>query len=188
MFVSCENKFLFTQFVFSDPFSVTGTGLTADIEYKIGSDFCIEPNFRGTVTILCQIVNAESDNVLNVSRAFPVPFRSWSLNEDLLYSKLSTTFPNIEDNIDFYLMPVERRVLMPQYFCPETILRTPSVGRLQGAIQLEFDLYNAVLIPPFTTLELARKAAYRAVVGAWTCRANNTFGSDMATSNIRICT
>ncbi len=173
---------------FADPFSIAGTTeLTADIEYKIGSDFCIDPNFRGTVTVLCQIVNAESDNVLNVSRAFPVPFRSWSLDGDLLYSELNTASPNIMDNIDFFSTSVQRMVLMSQYFFPVPILTTPTVGRRQGAIQLDFQLFNATFAPLFDSLEAARRAAYRAVVGAWTCWANNTFGSDMATSNVRIC-
>ncbi len=154
----------------------------------IGSDFCIDPNFRGVVTILCQVVNAGSNNVLNVSRAFPVPFRSWSLDGDLLYSELVTTFPNIEDNIEFYSMSVERMVLIPQYFFPESLLGIPTFGRLLGGIQLNFALSNATFHPLFDSLEAARGAAYRAVVGAWTCGVNNTFGSDMATSNVRMCT
>ncbi len=184
----CENNFLFTQLYFADPFSVAGTGLTANIDYKIGSDFCIDPNFRGRVTILCQIANTDRVNDLNVSRAFPVPFRSWSLDGDLLYSELSTSTPNIEDSLEFYLIPVERMVLYPRYFHPEPVLGTPTQGRRRGGIQIDFLLGNATLMPPFTTLELARAAAYQAVVGAWTCQTINTFGSDMATSNIRICT
>ena len=92
------------------------------------------------------------------------------------------------DKPEFYLTTVERMVLMPQYFFPEPVLSTPLVGRLQGGIQLNFALFNASFAPLFDSLGAARRAAYRAVVGAWTCRANNTFGSDMATSNIRICT
>ncbi len=119
-------------------------------------------------------MNAESD--MNVSRAFPVPFRSWSLDGDLLYSELSTGTLNILDNIEFFSASVE------------PVLSTPLVGRLQGGIQLNFELFNALFAPLFDSLEAARRAAYRAVVGAWTCRTNNTFGSDMATLNIRICT
>ncbi len=158
-----------------------------EIEYLIGSDFCIAPDYRGTVTILCVIINAGQPNPLNISRAFPVPFRSWSLNEDLLYSEISTGTPNIEDSTEFFSASVDRMVLMPQYFFPESVLGTPTVGRLQGAIQLNFALFNASFAPLFGSLEAAQAAAYRAVVGDWTCGANNTFGSDMATSNIRIC-
>ncbi len=92
------------------------------------------------------------------------------------------------DKPEFYLTTVERMVLMPQYFFPEPVLSTPLVGRLQGGIQLNFELFNASFAPLFDSLGAARRAAYQAVVGAWTCRANNAFGSDMATSNIRICT
>ena len=182
-------RILIHKICFADPFSIAGTTeLTADIEYKIGSDFCIDPNFRGTVTVLCQIVNAESNNFLNISQAFPVPFRSWSLNGDLLYSELRTGTPNIVDSTEFFSASVDRMVLMPQYFFPESVLRPTFVGRLQGGIQLNFALLNATFAPLFDSLEAARAAAYRAVVGAWTCRANNTFESDMATSNVRICT
>ncbi len=79
-------------------------------------------------------------------------------------------------------------MVIPGYFSPESVLGTPTFGRLQGAIQLNFELFNASFAPLFDSLGAARRAAYRAVVGAWTCRANNTFGSDMATSNVRICT
>ncbi len=182
-----KTKFLFTQRCFADPVSVTGTGRGAEIEYLIGSDFCIAPGYRGTITILCVIINAGQPNPLNISRAFPVPFRSWSLNGDLLYSELSTSIPDIRDSTKFFSASVDRMVLMPQYFFLESVLGTPTVGRLQGGIQLNFALDNATFAPLFDSLEAARAAAYRVVVGAWTCGANNTFGSDMATSNVRIC-
>ncbi len=189
----CVSKLLFTQCYFAEPDServVLNMALNRNVtyfEYLIGSDFCIPPDFRGRVIILCVIVNVDFPNILNEARAFPVPFRSWSLNGDLLYSELSTTTPNIQDSMEFFAASRDRMVFDPTFFRTEPLLGTPTQGRQRGAIQLDFSLENATFIPLFPSLDDARAAAYRAVVGDWMCSTNNTFGSDMGITSIRLC-
>ena len=181
------SKLLFTQCYFAEPGRETVVSDRDVTEYIIGSDFCVAPDFRGRIIILCVIVNVNSPNILNESRAFPVPFRSWSLNGDLLYSELSTATPNIQDSMEFFAASRDRMVFDPTFFRPEPLLGTPTEGRQRGAIQLDFSVQNATFMPLFTSLDAAREAAYRAVVGDWICNTNNTFGSDMATTSIRMC-
>lgn len=157
--------------------------------YRIGSDFCIDPNYRGTITIRCEIANFDVRND-TVSRAFPTPDRSWSLNDDLLYRTGAQENPNLRENPEFYMASDIRMLLSPDFFVPP-LLTTPT-GIDQGALLFNFELINAsaqalMMLESFNNIGEARVAAPSALVGDWTCQANNSFGADSATSSIRIC-
>ncbi len=172
---------------FADPIVNTPTMQV----YVIGSDFCIDPTYRGTVTIQCEIFNfgMGQDRNMSVARAFPTPDRSWSLDGDLLDRAQAGDNFDLRSNPDFFMESDRRMVLNPDFFIPG-VLVAPTGGNLQGGIQFNFVLSNTTMlmtVASIDTIDEARAEAYLAVVGEWTCQANNSFGSDTATSNVRLC-
>ncbi len=79
-------------------------------------------------------------------------------------------------------------VLDPDFFIPNVL--TTLTGENHGAIQFNFDLRNTtmlMMVDSIDTIEEARIVAHQAVVGEWTCRVNNSFGSDLAASKVTLC-
>lgn len=160
--------------------------------YRIGSDFCLEPGFSGIVTILCDVINQGEDPNGNLSRAFPTPDRAWFQNGDLLDSAsiLNPLGDDLISNTAFFTQSPNRMLLMPGVWSPDVI--SFPTGEQEGALSLSYQLLNTTLslgmMPgDIQNIEAARSLTRMALLGSWRCEVNNTFGSDGATSEIRVC-
>lgn len=143
----------------------------------------------GTITIQCEIFNFGPDRNTSVSRAFPTPDRAWSLNNDLINRVSAGGNFLIRGNPDFFMVSDFRMVIAPDFFVPD-VLTSPTGGTNQGAVQFEYQFGNTTMlmtVDMFNTVEEAAQGARQALVGEWTCATNNSFGSDTASSNVRIC-
>jgi len=147
------------------------------VSFRIGSDFCIPRNYRGQLTVPCEIAEGPP-------RAFPDPDRGYSFNDELIYRLPEDENPLISITDDFFVQDPRRLVLAPNVFIP-------SVWRItDGTLTFDFTFANISIDPMsmgFETREELQALVYEVIQGDWTCFANNTFGQDSATTSIRRC-
>ena len=159
--------------------------------YRIGANLCVPPDMGVRIEITCDIPNSDevTARMLNISQAFPIADRAWYHNTDLLYSLSLTEVANIATHVsmDFFLSTPERMLLMPGALTPSALTAS------EGGLIFDTSVNNASQIETLMgeQFEQARRnlrtQLLRAVVGTWRCEANNSFGSDSASSTIRLC-
>lgn len=155
------------------------------VEYMIGADFCIPPNDMREYRLSCGINSNEGTPTQ--SRAFPTPDRAWFLNGDELYQAgANDPPPETRDFPEFFMDPPTRILLAPDSVFP-SVLQTRDDGGLQFNLQAENLTLPEAMLPPGVDPDNFRPDILAAIVGDWTCEANNSFGMDTATSTIRIC-
>ena len=151
----------------------------------IGSDFCIPLDERRQYILYCDVNSNEGSSTQSI--AFPTPDSAWFAQGDLLYRvDANDPPPNTRDFIDFFMDPPNRILLAPDSVFP-SVLQTRDDGGIQFNFLTENVTLSEAMFPPGVTRDNFRMAALQALVGEWTCEANNTFGMDTATSTIRIC-
>ena len=164
------------------------TGEVAPNTYRIGADFCIPPDFDDVLTLTCSIPNSDANvaRMMNISQAFPTPARAWFQDGDLLYRDLITTSPAVM--LDYFMMSAGRMLL-----AADAVVPAPLFPAANGGIVFNTEVMNASRIEALTGSAfeagrvMVRRDLIQAITGTWRCEANNTFGSDSATSTIRIC-
>ena len=159
----------------------------AGVVYMIGADFCIPLDDRRQYTLTCDINSNERTPTR--SRAFPTPDRAWFSEGELLYrAGANDAPPDTRDFLEFFMDPLapNRILLAPDSVFP-SVLQTRDGGGLQFNLQTENLTLPELMYPMGVTADNFQTAAFQAIVGEWTCEANNTFGMDTATSVIRLC-
>ena len=155
------------------------------VEYMIGADFCIPLDERRQYTLSCGINS--NQRTPTQSRAFPTPDRAWFAQGELLYRVgANDPPPDTRDFLEFFLDPPNRILLAPDSVFP-SVLQTRSNGGIQFNFRTDNLTLPEAMYPPGVTADNFRMAAFQAILGDWTCEANNAFGMDTATSTIRIC-
>ena len=142
-------------------------------QYRIGSNFCLDFNDLGTrrITLDCPIVENPA--------AFPTPERTWDKNGTVLYSSLQGEDPLSGINPDFF----NTNPLLT----PGVVDMQPLLFVLNGSLLFDLRTINIsmpVLVPPRVSLT---RAVFNAILGNWTCRANNSLGADQASTTISEC-
>ena len=134
------------------------------MEYKVGTDFCIPPDYRGVVAILCQ------------SLTFPIPDHSWSLDHKQLYSRhnVSAHGPNLTLG-EYYLS--SEYLWAPELFPNEF---GPGALHVTGTGTIILDFHQLIY-------QQERQDVDNAILVDWTCELNNVHGRDSATSTINDC-
>lgn len=142
-------------------------------QYRIGSNFCLDFNDLGTrrITLDCPIVENPA--------AFPTPERTWDKNGTVLYSSLQGEDPLSGINLDFF---DTNPLLTPGVVDMQPLLFLPNGSLLFDLRTINISL--PVLVPPRVNLT---RAVFNAILGNWTCRANNSLGADQASTTISEC-
>ena len=143
--------------------------------YNIGTDFCINRGINETFTINCDIL--ERDLANGIPGPLPTPFRSWVNNDIVVYNVTQGLNPIEQINMEFF---AANMLLMPSVLQPQVFLPT-----VDGAITFLTRVDNSSRAG--ISEDVARNMLFDSYLGDWTCSANNAYGSDTATTNVREC-
>ena len=158
--------------------------------YLIGADFCLREPSLFRLTLECDIIDRE-EGVTPL--AFPTPDRTWTRDDIEVYTAEDgesaadaldmSAFFSEGSNLIFradIIMPVDQFIATN-----EGALVFTTIGPDNNLTTDEAALEDLELLG--INFNNFRRRYFEQILGTWTCFANNSIGSDMATSVIREC-